>query len=57
VPITEAPKAQPKPATVKAGANDGVFDKNNLYKQSWNDGPLQASAKLAGESIQQAKKA
>lgn len=57
MPITEAPKAQPKPTVVKAGAKDGVFDKNNLYKQSWNDGPLQASAKQTGDSIQQAKKA
>jgi hypothetical protein len=56
VPKTEAPKAQPKPTPAKAGANDGIFDKNNLFKQSWNDGPLAASAKQTGDSIQQAKK-
>ena len=35
---------------------DGKFDKNNLFKQSWDDVILDAPSKSIGDSIQAAKK-
>ncbi len=57
-PVKEAKQASKPVTSAKApakGASDGIFDKNNLFKQSWSDAPMNAADKKVGSNILAAK--